>query len=93
MTTLVAKLVLTKTFVKPPVWLYVVMGWFAVLVFNQAMREIGTASLIYLVIGGVFYTAGILFYKWRNLPFNHAIWHLFVIGGSVFHFFSVMQLV
>ena len=91
--TLVAKLVLTKTFVKPPVWLYVVMGWFAVLIFSQTMREIGTASLVFLLVGGGFYTAGILFYKWRKLPFSHAIWHLFVIGGSVFHFFSVMQLV
>lgn len=91
--TLVAKLILTETFVKPPVWLYVVMGWFAVLVFNQAMRTIGASSLIFLLVGGVFYTAGILFYRWRSLPFSHAIWHLLVIGGSVFHFFSVMRLV
>lgn len=91
--TLVAKLVMTKRFAKPPVWLYVVMGWLALLVFNQAMRNIGAASLIFLLAGGIFYTAGILFYKWRDLPFSHAIWHLFVIGGSAFHFFSVMQLV
>ncbi len=91
--TLVAKLVLTEKFVKPPVWLYVVMGWFAVLVFNQAMRNIGARSLIFLLVGGVFYTTGIVFYKWRKLPFSHAIWHLLVIGGSIFHFFSVMQLV
>ena len=90
---LVAKLVLTKRFAKPPVWLYVVMGWLALLVFNQAMRDIGTVSLILLLVGGIFYTAGIIFYRWRKLPYNHAIWHLFVIGGSAFHFFSVMQLV
>jgi len=91
--TLVAKLVLTNTFVKPPVWLYVVMGWFALLVFPQAMRGIGTTSLISLLIGGIFYTSGILFYKWRKLPFSHAIWHLFVIGGSASHFLSIIQLV
>jgi hemolysin III len=91
--TLVAKLALTNTFSKPPVWLYVLMGWFALLVFPQAMRGIGPASLISLVIGGVFYTSGILFYKWRKLPFGHAIWHLFVIGGSASHFLSVIQLV
>ncbi len=51
------------------------------------------ASLIFLLVGGIFYTAGIVFYKWRALRFSHAIWHLFVIGGSTFHFFSVMQLV
>ena len=91
--TVAAKLVLTERFAKPPVWLYVVMGWLALLVFNQAMRDIGTASLIFLLVGGIFYTAGIVFYKWRALRFSHAIWHLFVIGGSTFHFFSVMQLV
>jgi len=91
--TVVAKLVLTTRFAKPPVWLYVVMGWFAVLVFNQAMREIGVASLVFLVVGGVLYTAGIVFYRWQRLPFGHAIWHLFVIAGSAFHFFSVMQLI
>jgi hemolysin III len=91
--TLVAKLVLTQTFTKPPVWLYVVMGWFGLLVFNQAMRSLSTASLVFLLVGGIFYTSGILFYKWKQLPFSHAIWHLFVISGSTFHFFSVMQLV
>ena len=90
---LVAKLVLTKRFAKPPVWLYVVMGWLALLVFNQAMRDIGTLSLIFLLVGGIFYTTGIIFYRWRSLPYSHAIWHLFVIGGSAFHFFAVMQLV
>ena len=90
---LIAKLVFTKRFVKPPVWLYVVMSWFALIIFNQIMRDIGSASLTFLLIGGAFYTSGILFYLWRKMPFAHAIWHLFVIGGSVFHFFSVMQLV
>jgi hemolysin III len=90
---LVAKLILTKAFVKPPVWLYVVMGWFAVLTFSGSMRDIGVASLVFLLVGGAFYTSGILFYRWRQLPLGHAIWHLFVIGGSVFHFFSVMHLV
>jgi hemolysin III len=69
------------------------MGWFAFLVFPQAMRDIGTTSLISLLIGGIFYTSGILFYKWRKLPFSHAIWHLFVIGGSASHFLSIIQLV
>ena len=90
---LVAKLVFTKKFAKPPVWLYVVMSWFALIVFNQIMRDIGSLSLIFLLIGGVFYTSGIIFYLWRKLPFSHAIWHLFVMGGSIFHFFSVLRLV
>jgi hemolysin III len=90
---LIAKRVFTKRLAKPPAWLYLVMSWFALLVFNQIMRDIGGLSLRFLLIGGVFYTTGIIFYLWRKLPFSHAVWHLFVMGGSIFHFFSVLQLV
>jgi hemolysin III len=89
---LILKLGFTQRFVKPSVWLYVAMSWFAIILFNQMMQQIGSRSLAFLLIGGVFYTSGILFYRWRKLPYSHAIWHLFVMGGSVFHFFSVLQL-
>ncbi len=86
------KLVFTQRFVKPSVWLYVAMGWFAIMLFNPIMQQIGGLSLVLLIVGGVFYTSGILFYRWRKLPYGHAVWHLFVMGGSIFHFFSVLQL-
>jgi hemolysin III len=89
---LILKLGFTQRFVKPSVWLYVAMSWFAIILFNQMMQQIGSQSLALLLIGGVFYTSGILFYRWRKLPYSHAIWHLFVMGGSIFHFFSVLQL-
>ena len=89
---LILKVGFTKRFVKPSVWLYIAMGWFAIVMFNQMMQQIGGLSLTFLVIGGVFYTAGVIFYRWRSLPYSHAIWHLFVMGGSTFHFFSVLQL-
>lgn len=90
---LVLKLGFTQRFVKPSVWLYVAMGWFAIMLFNQIMQQIGSLSLALLIIGGIFYTSGIFFYRWRKLPYGHAIWYLFVMGGSIFHFFSVLQLV
>jgi hemolysin III len=90
---LITKMVFRNRFAKPPVVLYLVMSWFALLIFNQIMRDIGSLSLTYLLIGGAFYTSGIIFYLWRKLPYSHAVWHLFVLGGSIFHFFSVLRLV
>jgi len=43
-----------------------------------------------LIVGGLVYTLGVIFYAWEKLPFNHAIWHLFVLGGSICHFFAVL---
>ena len=71
-------------------------GLAGLLVGTKTGRKIGKSALTYggtALLGGLAYTAGILFYGWKKLKYHHAIWHLFVIGGSVFHFFSVMQLV
>ena len=89
---LILKLAFTKKFVKPTVWLYLLMGWAGLVVFFQAGTELSKLSIIFLLIGGVFYTAGVIFYRWKKLPYSHAVWHLFVLGGSIFHYFSVLQL-
>ncbi|MCH8327901.1 MAG: hemolysin III family protein, partial [Candidatus Marinimicrobia bacterium] len=47
-------------------------------------------GLAWLVAGGLLYTAGVIFSRWHNLPYNHAIWHLFVLGGSICHFFAML---
>lgn len=90
---LILKLAFSKKFEKPTVWLYVLMGWAGLVVFFQDGVELTSLAVLFLIIGGVFYTSGILFYRWKNLPYGHAVWHLFVLGGSIFHYFSVMQLV
>ena len=90
---LILKLAFSKKFEKPTVWLYVLMGWAGLVVFFQDGLELTSLAVLFLIIGGVFYTSGILFYRWKNLPYGHAVWHLFVLGGSIFHYFSVMQLV
>jgi hemolysin III len=43
-----------------------------------------------LFLGGISYTLGVVFYKWRRLPYHHAVWHLFVLAGSMFHYFAVL---
>ena len=54
-----------------------------------AIATISSAGLIWLFSGGVLYTGGLIFYGWKKLPYNHAIWHLFVLGGSICHFFAI----
>ncbi len=90
---LILKLAFSNRFEKPTVWLYLLMGWAGLLVFFQAGTQLGTFSVIFLVVGGAFYSLGVIFYRWKKLPYGHAIWHLFVLGGSIFHYFSVMGLI
>jgi hemolysin III len=70
--------------------LYPIMGWLVVVAFKSMLASIATGGLVLLLLGGVVYTIGIGFYAWRRLPYNHAIWHVFVLIGSVLHFFAVL---
>jgi len=90
---LILKLSIKKGFEKPPVWLYLVMGWFGAIIFWQGLNSINTSSFIFLLLGGIVYSLGVVFYRWRSLPYSHAVWHLFVLGGSVLHYFSVLVIV
>ncbi len=65
--------------------LYIAMGWLAVIALGPMIRALPLAGVLWLVAGGVSYTAGVVFFAWKRLPYNHAIWHLFVLGGSVCH--------
>ena len=72
------------------VLLYLGMGWTIIVALKPLLAMVQTGGLIFLLAGGLFYTIGCLFYAWRSLPYNHAIWHLFVLAGSVCHFFAVL---
>lgn len=73
--------------------LYLVMGWLIVLDIEN-VRLLFTDSMIsWLIAGGVFFSIGIVFYAWNKLYFNHVIWHLFVLGGSISHFIMVLEVV
>lgn len=79
-------------FRKLMVALYVLMGWMFVIAFRTMMKITPADSLLFLFIGGILYTVGVIFYSWRSLPYAHGIWHLFVLGGSIMHFFAVLNL-
>jgi hemolysin III len=75
----------------PSVPLYLAMGWLAVVAAVPLVRELPGAGLVWLIAGGLLYTAGILFYandeRWRHA---HGIWHLFVLGGTACHYMAVL---
>lgn len=72
--------------------MYLAMGWLAVAIVKPLYALMSIEGFIYLAAGGFFYTAGTYFYSREKIKYNHGIWHLFVISGTVFHFFSVLTL-
>lgn len=72
---------------------YVGMGWMAVVASALLTRAIGWTGFLLMLAGGVVYTVGIRFYAMKRVYFAHCIWHLFVLGGSVLHFFSIFNYV
>lgn len=71
--------------------IYLAIGWLAVVVMYPLATTLSLAAFACLVAGGLAYTVGTLFYGWEGLPYNHGIWHLFVLAGSAFHYSSVVM--
>ena len=80
-------------FRKLMVAVYVLMGWMAILAGKQIYLNLPSISLIFLILGGIAYSVGVIFYMWRKLPYSHGIWHLFVLAGSVLHFFAIYLII
>jgi hemolysin III len=73
-------------------FLYITMGWIVVFFISPVYHYMSTYGFSFLLIGGGFYTLGAFFFIKDKNPFFHSIWHLFVLGGSIFHFFAVLSL-
>jgi hemolysin III len=74
-------------------FLYVALGWMVVIAFKPLSAALAANGLALLFIGGAAYTVGILFFLWERLPYNHAIWHVFVLAGSACHFGAIFYYV
>ncbi|ACS87069.1 PAQR family membrane homeostasis protein TrhA [Musicola paradisiaca] len=68
---------------------YLTMGWLSLIVIYQLAVTLSAAGITLLAIGGAIYTLGVVFYVAKRIPFNHAIWHGFVLGGSICHFLAI----
>ena len=73
--------------------LYGVMGWLIVIDLPYLLEYMSSSGLLYLAVGGAFYTIGILFYAVKRIPYNHLIWHFFVLGGAISHWLLVNNLI
>ncbi|UYG03924.1 hemolysin III family protein [Halomonas sp. LR3S48] len=69
--------------------IYLIMGWLIVFASGEMSASLPTAGIALLAAGGITYTLGVIFFAISAIPFNHAIWHLFVLGGSTCHYFAV----
>ncbi len=89
LTGLLLELIMKKRLGWLSVSLYLCLGWLIVIAVKPLMVNLGGGGMVLLVAGGLFYSLGVIFYLWNRLPFQHAIWHVFVIAGSLCHFFSI----
>ncbi|MBE7679302.1 PAQR family membrane homeostasis protein TrhA [Paenibacillus sp. P13VS] len=80
----------TKKFLFMSTIFYIAMGWLIVIAWQPLVAAIPSGGIVLLVAGGLMYTLGTLFYVWRGFPYHHAIWHVFVLAGSILHFFAVL---
>jgi hemolysin III len=81
-----------KRFLVSSTILYVIMGWLIVFAWHDLVQSLHPNGLLLLVAGGLSYTVGAIFYIWRCFRHHHAVWHLFVMAGTMCHFFSVLYL-
>jgi hemolysin III len=70
--------------------IYLLMGWCAIVAIKPLLQALEPSALALLLAGGLTYTGGVVFYTWHRLRYHHAVWHLFVLAGSVLHFFAIL---
>lgn len=86
----ILKLFFTGKFETFSTLLYLVMGWLIVFDFSTLSSLMASNGLVLLIAGGLAYTVGIVFYAIEKIPYNHVIWHLFVLAGAILHFFMIL---
>ena len=84
------KVFYTGKFEKLSLLIYLAMGWLIILDFNTVLTLIEFKGIFLLIVGGLLYSIGTIFYSLQKLKYSHAIWHVFVMGGSVSHYFLVL---
>lgn len=87
---IVFKVLFVRRFKVLSVIIYLIMGWLVLIAIVPMVKNIPSGGLGWLVTGGVLYSLGVIFYSWGKFSFHHAIWHLFVLGGSICHFFAIL---
>ncbi len=72
---------------------YIGLGWLVIFFFKPLIEHLDRASIIYLIVGGIFYTVGaVLYHKGKKVKYMHSVWHLFVLAGTIFHYFVIYHI-
>ncbi|MCU1266704.1 MAG: hemolysin [Acidobacteria bacterium] len=87
---LILKAVPATRYSRASIVLYVAMGWLAVIAARPILLQVPLPGILWIVSGGLAYTSGLVFFGMHRLRFNHFIWHLFVMAGTICHFFAVL---
>ncbi len=82
--------VFSNRFGKITLMIYLLLGWLCVIAMREMIINIPFGGLVLLAAGGLIYTLGVIFYCWHKLPYNHMIWHLFVLAASICHYFAFL---
>ena len=90
---IIFQLFFVNRFKKTATLCYLFMGWLIVFFLQPLAAALAPEGLFWLAFGGVLYTVGAVFYLFKRIPYNHAVWHVFVMGGSAAHFIAVAQYV
>lgn len=86
---IIMKIAFVYRFKRLSLMTYLAMGWLSLVVVYQLAMNIDMGGLVLLALGGVIYSLGVIFYVAKRIPYNHAIWHLFVLAGCACHFFAI----
>jgi hemolysin III len=86
---IIAKLYWAERFKKVSLFFYLIMGWLIVFAGDELLGKLDTGALYWLFAGGLAYSVGAIFYANKRIPYNHAIWHIFVLLGSACHFVTI----
>ncbi|KLV03238.1 hemolysin [Photobacterium aquae] len=86
---IVLKIVFVYRFKKLSLAVYLAMGWLSLIAIYPLAMSLATGGIVLLAVGGLIYSLGVLFYVNKQIPYNHAIWHLFVLGGTACHFLAI----
>lgn len=83
------KIFFTGKYTLLEVAIYLALGWMAVFIIKPLIANVPPQIFIYILASGIFYSIGVVFYLWKKLNYHHAVWHLFVLAGTLAHFFAV----
>ncbi|TCT18056.1 hemolysin III [Melghiribacillus thermohalophilus] len=87
---IVFKMIFLQKFMILSTLLYLLLGWFVVIAWDPLVSSMAYNGVVLLVLGGIFYSVGSIFFMFRIFPYHHAVWHIFVVIGSALHFFSIL---